>query len=263
MTAASLAARRVGSPWTSPGRVRVAAVTGTFWLIKALSTALGESASDWSVRAFEPVAAVLVGFVLFVVALTAQLRARRYLPELYWAVVVAVGVFGTMAADVVHVALGVPYLWSSAAYLAVLAATLTTWRRVEGTLDVHEVTSTRRELFYWATVVATFAAGTALGDLLAVTVRLGYAGSAVVFGALLVVPALGYRFWRWHPVAAFWTAYVLTRPLGASVADLAGKPVAEGGLGLGQGPVTLALFTVIVLLVVGHARRWRATASAG
>lgn len=253
---------RVRRAWTVPGAVRVPAVTATFWLLKALSTALGEATSDWSVTAFGPVLAVLGGLVLFAVALSVQLRLCRYLPPVYWAVVAAVGVFGTMCADVVHVGFGVPYAWSSAAYLAVLAVVLLAWRRVEGTLDVHEITTTRRELFYWATVVATFAAGTALGDLLAVTVHLGYAGSVVVFAAALTVPALGYRFGRWNPVAAFWTAYVLTRPLGASVADWAGKPVADGGLGVGQGTVSAVLAALIVLGVVVHTWRWRAATAA-
>jgi len=238
--------------------VRVPQVTAVFWVLKALSTALGESTSDWSVQTLGPVPAVLAGLVLFVVALTVQLRARRYVPARYWSAVVALGVFGTMGADVVHVGFGVPYAVSSAAYLALLAGVLVVWARVEGTLDVHEVTTTRRELFYWATVVATFAAGTAVGDLVATTTALGYAGAVLLFAVLLAVPWAGYRLWGWNGVAAFWTAYVLTRPLGASVADLLGKPTADGGLGVGQGVVTAVLAAAIVVGVALHTRRARA-----
>jgi len=227
-------------------------------VLKALSTALGESTSDWSVQTLGPVPAVLAGMVLFVVALAVQLRARRYVPVRYWCAVVAVGVFGTMCADVVHVGLGVPYAVSSTAYLALLAAVLVVWRRTEGTLDVHEITTTRRELFYWATVVATFAAGTAVGDLVATTTALGYAGAVLLFAVLLTVPGFGYRIWAWNPVAAFWTAYVLTRPLGASVADLFGKPTSDGGLGVGQGVVTATLAAAMVVGVALHARSVRA-----
>lgn len=240
--------------WTTSGLVRVPAVTVGFWVLKALSTALGESGSDWSVTTFGSVPAVLAGLVFFVVALSVQLRARRYVPWLYWSVVAAVGVFGTMCADVVHVGLGVPYVVSSALYLTVLGVVLAAWWRVEGTLDVHEITTLRRELFYWATVVATFATGTAAGDLLAVTVGLGYAGALVVFTVALGVPALGYRYGRWNPVAAFWTAYVLTRPVGASAADWAGKPVVDGGLGVGQGTVTAVLAAALAVGVAMLAR---------
>ncbi|WP_245858925.1 hypothetical protein [Luteimicrobium subarcticum] len=229
-------------------------MTLAFWVLKALSTALGESTSDWAVQTLGPVPAVLAGFVVFVVALGVQLRTGRYRPVVYWAAVAAVGVFGTMCADVVHVGLGVPYAVSSTAYLLVLAGVLVAWHRVEGTLDVHDVTTLRRELFYWATVVATFATGTAVGDLVAST-GVGYGGAIVLFAVLLVVPAIGYRYLSWNAVAAFWTAYVLTRPLGASVADWAGKPRPDGGVGIGQGLVTLVLLAAIVVGVAVHARR--------
>ncbi len=123
------------------------------------------------------------------------------------------------------------------------------WRRVEGTLSVHEVTTTRSELFYWATVLATFATGTAVGDMTAVTLHLGYAGSIVLFAVAICVPAAGYRWLRWNPIASFWVAYVLTRPLGASVADWTGKSTAVGGLGWGDGLMSMAFALVIAVLV--------------
>jgi uncharacterized membrane-anchored protein len=235
--------------WTQHTVIRVAEVTVLFWVIKALSTALGESASDYLVHAIAPVVAVLLGFVAFVVALLIQLRAGRYVPWTYWLTVVMVGTFGTMAADVVHVAFGVPYAGSSAFYGLTLAVVFFAWWKVEGTLSIHSIDTTRRELFYWAAVVATFAMGTAVGDFTANTLGLGYGPSIVLFAALMVIPVLGWRLSWWSPVLCFWFAYVLTRPLGASVADWLGKPQSAGGRGLGNGPVTVAFAVAIAALV--------------
>ena len=146
---------RTPTSWSSTA-VRVAGISATFWVIKGLSTALGESASDYLVIAINPVIAVLIGLAAFLAALAVQLTRRRYTPWAYWLAVVMVGIFGTMAADVVHVALGVPYLWSSLGYAAVLATVFLVWWRVEGTLAVHAVTTWRREAFDRAAVVATF-----------------------------------------------------------------------------------------------------------
>jgi uncharacterized membrane-anchored protein len=228
---------------------KVPQVLAVFWITKALTTAFGESTSDFLVHAIAPVPAVLLGFVAFCVALVVQLRAARYSAACYWFAVAMVGVFGTMAADVLHVGFGVPYPVSAVLFVIALAAVFVGWYRVEGTLSVHSIVTTRRELFYWAAVVATFALGTAAGDLTAYTFGLGYLASAVLFAALIAVPALWYRFGGLNPVAAFWGAYVLTRPLGASVADWLGKPTGVGGLGLGAGPVSLLLAAVIVAIV--------------
>ncbi|MCR6494455.1 hypothetical protein [Cellulomonas sp. P24] len=248
------------APSTSSSAVRVAEVTAAFWVIKGLSTALGESTSDYLVFAVNPVIAVLGAFVVFVIALGLQLGRGRYHPGTYWFAVVLVGIFGTMAADVVHVVLAVPYLYSSIGYALILAAVFWTWWRVEGTLSVHAVTTWRRELFYWAAVAATFATGTAVGDLSAITWRVGYAGSVAVFALAICVPAAGYRWWHWGPIASFWVAYVLTRPLGASVADWTGKPSSVGGLSLGDGLMSLTFASAILVLVTLVSRR-RASAA--
>jgi uncharacterized membrane-anchored protein len=224
-------------------------VAAAFWLAKGLSTALGEGASDYLVQAMTPQLAVVLGFAGFLVALVIQFRRAHYRAWTYWFAVAMVGIFGTMAADVMHVALGVPYTLSSALYAALLLAVFWLWRRTEGTLSIHSIDTPRRETFYWATVVATFAMGTALGDFTAFTLHLGYFASAAVFAVLILVPAVGYRRLGWNPVFCFWTAYVLTRPLGASIADGLGKPRSVGGLGLGDGPVALGLLALIVLVV--------------
>ncbi|MBB5889948.1 COG4705 family protein [Kutzneria kofuensis] len=229
--------------------LRVPEITVFFWLAKALSTALGESASDYLVGALSPIPAVLGGFAAFVVSLVVQFAMRRYRAWAYWFAVVMVGVFGTMAADVLHVGFGVPYVLSALLYGIVLFAVYLLWFRVERTLSVHSIDTPRREMFYWAAVVATFALGTAVGDLTAMTLDLGYLGSIVLFAAVIAVPAVGYRWWGWNRVFCFWFAYVVTRPLGASVADWLGKPTDAGGLGLGGGPVSLVLAALIAGIV--------------
>jgi uncharacterized membrane-anchored protein len=230
-------------------RLRVPQITVLFWIAKALSTAIGESTSDYLVVALSPVVAVLIGFAAFIVAITLQFSRRRYVATFYWLAVVMVGIFGTMVADVIHVGFAVPYAVSAPAFAAVLAAVFLTWRRVEGTLSIHSIDSFRRECFYWMAVIATFALGTALGDLAATTLQLGYLGSAILFAVVILIPVFGYRFARWNAIASFWCAYVMTRPLGASVADWLGKPRVVGGLGIGSGWVALTLALAIVIVV--------------
>ncbi|MGH9078815.1 MAG: COG4705 family protein [Acidimicrobiales bacterium] len=234
---------------TAKGAVRVPEITAAFWIIKGLSTAMGESTSDYLVHAMAPALAVLLGFAGFTVALVLQFRVARYLAWTYWFAVVMVGIFGTMAADVLHVGLGVPYTASTLLYAVVLATVFVTWQRTERTLSIHSVDSPRREAFYWATVVATFAMGTALGDFTATTLHLGYFPSAALFAVIIAIPALGYRFLGWNPVFSFWFAYVITRPLGASIADGLGKPKDLSGLGLGNGWVSLVFGAVILGMV--------------
>jgi uncharacterized membrane-anchored protein len=224
-------------------------ITAYFWIIKGLSTAMGESTSDYLVHIMNPVLAVGLGFVGFVVALAVQLSRHRYLAWAYWFAVVMVGVFGTMAADVLHVGFGVPYVVSAPMFAVALIAVFVTWQRVEQTLSIHTINTARREAFYWAAVVATFALGTAVGDLTATTFHLGYFYSIVLFAGLICVPAIGYLRFGWNPVLAFWFGYVVTRPLGASTADWLGKPSSVKGLGLGDGRVSLVLSAAIVCLV--------------
>lgn len=220
-----------------------------FWVIKLLTTALGESTSDFLVNSFNPYLVVIAGFVGFVAILTFQLSTWRYIPWAYWLTVVMVAVFGTMAADVIHVALGIPYIVSTAAFAVILAIIFILWAKTEKTLSVHSITTTRRELFYWATVSATFALGTAAGDLLAYSAHLGFLAAGLVFAVIFVLPALGYWLFRLNAVFAFWFAYILTRPLGASFADWTGKAQSAGGLGWGDGPVAAVLVLLIIALV--------------
>ena len=232
----------------SPTAVKVPGITVAFWVVKVLTTGTGEAASDF-LAARNLVVAAGLGLIGLLIGLTVQLRTRRYVPWAYWTAVTMVAVFGTMAADAVHVVLGLSYWVTSAGYAAAVALVFAVWHRVEGTLDIHSVSTTRRELFYWAAVLVTFALGTAVGDLSAITLGLGFLPSAVLYAAMIAVPAIAWWRFRLDPVVAFWSAYVLTRPLGASIADWLGKPAERTGLGLGDGPVTITATLLIVAMV--------------
>ncbi|MCW2864069.1 MAG: putative rane-anchored protein [Actinoallomurus sp.] len=230
---------------------KVPEVTAYFWVIKVLTTGMGETTSDYLAHRLGPIVAVGLAGVVLAAALVLQLSVRRYVAWIYWSAVVMVSVFGTMAADVLHVGLGVPYVVSTAFFVVALAAVFALWYVSEKTLSIHSIFTWRREVFYWATVMATFALGTAAGDMTAVSIHLGYLTSGVMFAVLMAVPALAYWRLGLNPVFAFWFAYVVTRPLGASFADWLGVSRARGGLALGTGPVSLAL-TVVILGFVGY-----------
>jgi uncharacterized membrane-anchored protein len=225
-------------------------VTAYFWVIKILTTAMGEATSDYLVHTFNPYLVVSGGFVAFVIAMAIQFSVGGYRPWAYWLAVAMVAVFGTMAADVLHVEFGVPYIVSTVLFAVALACVFTAWYRSERTLSIHSIFTRRRETFYWAAVLATFAMGTAAGDLAAYTAGLGFLSAGLLFTAVFVLPALAYRFFNANAILTFWFAYVMTRPLGASFADWMGKSRRNGGLGYGDGPVTFVLTALIVALVV-------------
>ena len=230
---------------------KVPLITIYFWIIKLLTTAMGEATSDYMVRAINPVTAVLFGFIGFVIAMVLQLRAKRYVAWIYWLAVAMVAVFGTQAADVLHIKFHVPYAASTAFYSVVLSVIFIVWYRVERTLSIHSIRTPRRELFYWATVLATFALGTATGDLTARTLNLGYLVSGIWFSVVFAVVAVAHWKFRLNPILAFWICYVLTRPVGASFADYVAFPHSVGGLGVGHGPVALFL-TFLIVIFVGY-----------
>lgn len=228
---------------------KVPEVTIYFWIIKVLTTAMGEVLSDSLVSHFNPEIVVLVCGLGLAAALAVQLAARSYVAWMYWSVVSMVAVFGTMAADVVHTGFGVPYAISTLAFAVVLALVFGAWYASERTLSIHSIASIRREVFYWTTVIVTFALGTAVGDLTASTMHMGYYVSGLLFAALIALAGIAY--WRLgvSNVLAFWAAYILTRPLGASFADWAAKPVSRSGLGFGSGRVSVVLLLLIVAFV--------------
>lgn len=228
---------------------KVPEITLTFWIIKILTTAMGEAASDYLVFHWNPVLAVLLCVAGFLLALALQFLQTRYIAWIYWLLVAMVAIVGTMAADILHVVIGVPYLLSTIGFAFVLGAVFLLWQRSEGTLAIHHVTTRRREAFYWLTVCATFALGTAAGDMTAATLGLGFLLSGVLFLALFLAPAIGVRAFGLNGIFAFWFSYIMTRPLGASFADWAGKPVRMGGEGLGTGWVSIILALAVLALV--------------
>ncbi|MGA9314911.1 MAG: hypothetical protein WBV77_09810 [Solirubrobacteraceae bacterium] len=231
-----------------PIAAKVPEITIVFWVIKVLTTGMGESMSDFMGQHSVPIAGA-VGILGLAFALWLQMRTPEYRALVYWLAVMMVAVFGTMAADGVHDGASIPYAVTTPIFAAVVAAVFFFWQRSEGTLSIHSITTRRRESYYWAAVLATFALGTAAGDLTATSLNFGFLGSAVLFAVLIAIPALAWWRGKLNPIAAFWTAYVITRPLGASLADWLSKPHSATGLGLGDGTVSALALGVFVLLV--------------
>jgi uncharacterized membrane-anchored protein len=231
-------------------RVRkVPTITSHFWAVKILTTAMGEAASDYLVHTIDPYAAVAIGGLGFVVALAIQFVMRRYVAPAYWFAVAMVAVFGTMCADAAHIELHIPYTLSTAICALGLAGVFTVWYLFERTLSIHSIDTWRREAFYWAAVLATFAMGTAAGDMSAYTLHLGWFASGLVFTVIFATPMVARRLVRLNEVVAFWFAYIITRPLGASYADWLGVPKSLGGINLGRGTVAISLAIAIVVWV--------------
>jgi uncharacterized membrane-anchored protein len=229
---------------------KVPAITATFWLIKVLSTTIGETFADYL--------AVQVGLgtlvtdgammTLLVIALVAQLRTRRLVPWLYWLTVILVSIVGTQITDFFTDTLGVSLYVSTAVFALVLAAVFTVWWRQERTLAITAIDTPRRERYYWGAILTTFALGTAGGDLATEALSLGFRNGALIFGGLILAVWVARRAGL-NAVLAFWIAYVLTRPLGASLGDLLTQSRAFGGLGLGSSLTSLVFLAVIVVLV--------------
>jgi uncharacterized membrane-anchored protein len=231
-------------------RVRkVPTITFHFWAVKILTTAMGEAASDYLVHTIDPYAAVAIGGLGFVVALAIQFVMGRYVAPAYWFAVAMVAVFGTMCADAAHIELHIPYTLSTAICAFGLAGVFTVWYLFERTLSIHSIDTWRREAFYWAAVLATFAMGTAAGDMSAYTLHLGWFASGLVFTVIFATPMVARRLVRLNEVVAFWFAYIITRPLGASYADWLGVPKSLGGINLGRGTVAISLVIAIVVWV--------------
>jgi len=229
---------------------KVPEITLIFWVIKLLTTAMGEATSDFLVHALDPIIAVLLCAVGFIIIIALQFWVKKYIPWVYWLTVTMVAIFGTMAADVVHIVLGIPYVVSTIFFGVSLSAIFLVWYKVENTLSIHSISTTRREFFYWLTIIVTFALGTATGDMTAATFGWGYLVSGIVFAMLFVLPYLGYKFLKLNSIFAFWFAYVMTRPFGASFADWFGRTPGTGGIGLGTGKTSIILGILIILFVL-------------
>ncbi|MGW2642653.1 COG4705 family protein [Streptomyces sp. NPDC001348] len=234
----------------SAGRlaVKVPEITALFWVVKILTTGMGETFSDFLVGHLNPGLALGSGATALAIALIVQFRSDRYHLWIYWSAVTMVAVFGTMVADALTFLVGLPYPVTTVGFSIVLAVIFVRWYAREKTLDVHSITTPRRERFYWSMVTATFVLGTVAGDLTADMLHLGYLGSIVVFAIAIAVPAAAHRWAGLGTVTAFWSAYVITRPLGASITDWLSSS-RQDGLGLGFGWVSLGATIVIVALL--------------
>src|SRR5579864_143184 len=229
---------------------KVPEVTLVFWIIKIMSTTVGETGADY-LAVHVGLGTAITGALmssLLIAALLLQLRSRRYVPWIYWLTVVLVSVVGTQITDALTDGLGVSLYVSTACFGVALAATFALWYRIERTLSIHTIVTRRRELFYWAAILFTFALGTAAGDLATEALGLGFQLGVVAFGVLIAFIAVFYTLGV-NPVLTFWLAYILTRPLGASLGDLLSQSRHYGGVGLGTIYTSLAFLTVIVALV--------------
>ena len=235
-----------------PVAAKVPEIIFLFWVIKVLTTAGGEATSDY--LALDLGSRLVAGCIeagIFLVALVWQFRTRRYVAAAYWLLAYAIAIFGTGVADAMHLFIGIPYSGTTFLWAVVLALVFWLWYRSERTLSIHSIYTQRREVFYWAVVFATFAEGTALGDWTAVSLHLGYLASGIMFFLIILIPAVGWWRFGLNSVVAFWFAYVITRPLGASFADYFGKPHSLSGAGYGEGTVA-QITTLIVAVLVGY-----------
>jgi uncharacterized membrane-anchored protein len=237
-----------------PLAAKVPEITVLFWVLKILTTGMGEAMSDFMGQHSVPIAG-LVGVGGTALAFRLQYRRREYHAATYWFTVMMVAIFGTMVADGIKDGLGLSYAVTTPFFAALVAIVFWRWQRSEGTLDIHTITTRRRETYYWCAVLATFALGTAAGDLTAITLSWGFFPSAVLFFGIIAVPMLAWWRFGLNPVVAFWAAYVVTRPLGASFADWFSKPHGDTGLGLGDGTVSAIELVLFIALVTYTAIR--------
>jgi uncharacterized membrane-anchored protein len=240
----------IGRFFPAPVAAKVPEVILLFWVVKILTTAGGEATSDY-LKTYGNFVGGGLEVLVIVVGLLLQFGTSRYRAFAYWSLAFAVAITGTGVSDFLHLDVHIPYAGTTLLWAVVLAALFWLWQRSEGTLSIHSITTQRREAFYWATVFATFALGTALGDFTATSLNLGYLDSGLLFTVIILIPALA----RWQlgldGVAAFWMSYVVTRPLGASFADYISKPKNISGINFGDGP-TAIVFAVAVFVLVSY-----------
>jgi len=231
---------------------RVPEATIYFWMIKIMATTVGETAADFlafTVNLGLGVTSYIMGGLLLIVLFN-QFRVKRYIPVSYWLVVVLVSIVGTLITDRLVDEFGVTLVTTNIVFSVALLAVFAFWYLSEKTLAMHSINTAKRELYYWAAILLTFALGTSTGDYLAEALGLGYAQSALVFGAAIAIITVGYYYFRMNAVLAFWIAYILTRPLGASIGDLLAQPTKEGGLSWGTTGTSMVFLCIIASLVI-------------
>ena len=240
----------LGRFFPAPVAAKVPEIIFVFWVVKILTTAGGEVTSDY-LKTYGNFGGGGTEVALFVIGIVLQFATRRYRAFAYWFLAYAIAIAGTGISDFLHLDVHIPYVGTTILWAVILAAVFWTWQRSEGTLSIHSITTQRREAFYWATVFATFALGTALGDFTASSLGMGYLPSGIFFFAIILLPALAWRRFGLNSITAFWMAYVVTRPLGASFSDYISKPSHITGIGFGNGP-TAVVFAVATFLLVSY-----------
>lgn len=237
---------------------KVPAVTIFFWIIKIMATTVGETAADFlgvNLNLGLTMTSYIMGALLLVV-LFFQFRARKYIPSIYWLAVVLISVVGTLITDNMVDNFGISLEATTLLFSGALIVTFVLWYASEKTLSIHTIFTTKREVFYWLAILFTFALGTAAGDLIAEGFDIGYLNSALLFGALIVLITIAHYAFKMDAVLAFWAAYILTRPLGASIGDFLSQPTDAGGLNLGTvGTSALFLLTILGLTVYMTSRQ--------
>jgi uncharacterized membrane-anchored protein len=232
-----------------PLAAKVPEVILLFWVVKILTTAGGEATSDY-LKTYGNFGGGGIEVLVIVVGLLLQFGTRRYRAFAYWSLAFAIAITGTGVSDFLHLDVHIPYAGTTLLWAVVLAAIFWLWQRNEGTLSIHSITTQRREAYYWATVFATFALGTALGDFTATSLNLGYLDSGILFMIVILIPALA----RWqlglNGIAAFWMSYIVTRPLGASFADYISKPKNLSGINFGDGSTAIVFALAVLVLVI-------------
>ncbi len=223
-------------------------ITVLFWVLKLLTTGMGEAMSDFLGSHSIPIGGS-VGFFGMLLAFYLQFKQDRYRAPYYWFTVMMVAVFGTMVADAIHDGAAIGYDVTTPLFGLFTGLVFWRWWSREGTLDIHTIDSVRRERYYWLAVLGTFAFGTAAGDLTAIKLGLGFFDSILLFGAVMLIPLIGWSKLGWNAIFCFWFAYIDTRPLGASFADWFSKPASQSGLGFGDGKTALVALLVFVMLV--------------
>ena len=231
---------------------RVPEVTLYFWIIKIMATTVGETGADFLAFTmnFGLAGTSYIMSALLAVLLWNQFRLKRYVPLSYWAVVVLVSIVGTLITDRLVDEMGVSLVTITIVFTLALLGVFAIWYDSEKTLAMHSIKTTKREVFYWIAILLTFALGTAAGDLLAEKLNLGYGLSALLFGTVIAIITIGYYRFGMDAILTFWLAYILTRPLGASMGDLLSQPVKNGGLGFGTVGTTIAFTTTIAILII-------------
>jgi uncharacterized membrane-anchored protein len=227
---------------------KLPALTLVFWIIKILATTLGETAGDALSMSMD-LGYLLSSFIfagIFIVFVTMQIRAKKFHPFLYWSTIIATTTLGTTLADFATRSMGIGYTGGSALLFVLLLASLAVWHKTTGSISVNAVNSAKTEQFYWLTIMFSQTLGTALGDWTADTAALGYLGAAIIFGAMLLIVILAHYFTHVSKTVLFWTAFIVTRPLGAVLGDFLDKPIASGGLALSRYGASASLLAAII-----------------